>query len=452
MRIRSHIVCAGLDNGVVQVWDCDSLSCKTFLHSPLPIRGVDVHRDLRHVVSAGDDWKIKIWDSTPDLSAPGNSNGKERPVTTFLDHLGIVRSVEFHPEKQNGFLVSGSDDQTVRVWSFSLDPSTIHKKTSLRTLTGHNHHVTCAVFHPTEELIASSSVDQTLIIWERRNEYWPRKYVLSGHTNAIRSVKFHSTLPLLISSGDDCRVKVWRMSQRKAWEVRSLEGHTIGVPGCVFAEDIGLSCGEDGAIRVWNIRRRSLCTIVLEKDKSQTETRSILANQPPCITSIGIDPKRCDRLAVAHDGGLLVWNISKIYEDPTAHGNRLAVEEKNSSPFYTYPPELMSSRPREIAEFNISLSSEKSITRDRYYDETGIGLEKERTKKLERNQLLKLRISCLLCPTMVAALLFLSYGYNFAFAVLVSILVGAFGFLRWLKRATHITVHRNDQEDMVELV
>ena len=33
-------------------------------------------------------------------------------------------------------------------------------------LTGHNHYVMCAQFHPTEDLVASGSLDQTIRIWD----------------------------------------------------------------------------------------------------------------------------------------------------------------------------------------------------------------------------------------------------------------------------------------------
>ena len=33
-------------------------------------------------------------------------------------------------------------------------------------LTGHNHYVMCAAFHPSEDLIVSASLDQTVRVWD----------------------------------------------------------------------------------------------------------------------------------------------------------------------------------------------------------------------------------------------------------------------------------------------
>ncbi len=34
------------------------------------------------------------------------------------------------------------------------------------TFAGHNHYVMCAQFHPTDDLVASASLDQTVRVWD----------------------------------------------------------------------------------------------------------------------------------------------------------------------------------------------------------------------------------------------------------------------------------------------
>ncbi|CAF5109630.1 unnamed protein product, partial [Rotaria sp. Silwood1] len=33
-------------------------------------------------------------------------------------------------------------------------------------MTGHNHYVMCAQFHPTDDLVVSASLDQTVRVWD----------------------------------------------------------------------------------------------------------------------------------------------------------------------------------------------------------------------------------------------------------------------------------------------
>lgn len=109
-------------------------------------------------------------------------------------------------------------------------------------MTGHNHYVMCAQFHPTEDLIASASLDQSVRIWDisglRKKHSAPTavsfedqmaranpnqadmfgntdaivKFVLEGHDRGVNWVSFHPTLPLIVSAGDDRLIKLWRMS------------------------------------------------------------------------------------------------------------------------------------------------------------------------------------------------------------------------------------------------
>ena len=55
--------------------------------------------------------------------------------------------------------MSASDDQTIRIWNWQ-------SRTCIAVLTGHNHYVMCAQFHPKEDLVVSASLDQTVRVWD----------------------------------------------------------------------------------------------------------------------------------------------------------------------------------------------------------------------------------------------------------------------------------------------
>jgi WD40 repeat protein len=125
--------------------------------------------------------------------------------------------------------------QTIRIWNWQ-------NRSLICTMTGHNHYVMCAQFHPTEDLIASASLDQSVRIWDisglRKKHSAPTsvsfedqmaranpnqadmfgntdaivKFVLEGHDRGVNWVSFHPTLPLIVSAGDDRLIKLWRMS------------------------------------------------------------------------------------------------------------------------------------------------------------------------------------------------------------------------------------------------
>ena len=135
--------------------------------------------------------------------------------------------------------MSASDDQTVRLWNWQ-------SRTCLAVLTGHNHYVMCAGFHPKDDLVVSASLDQTVRVWDvsalRAKTANPGtvggmgmgggmgggggyhdgphgssslasagadlfggaggdvsvKYVLEGHDRGVNWAAFHPTLPLIV--------------------------------------------------------------------------------------------------------------------------------------------------------------------------------------------------------------------------------------------------------------
>jgi coatomer protein complex subunit alpha (xenin) len=174
------------------------------------------------------------------------------------------------------WILSASDDQTVRLWD-------LERRTCVHVFTGHNHHVTCAAFHPTENLIVSASLDKTVRVWDtsrlvafhKRGDYasgWARrnnvlvKYVLEGHERGVNWASFHPTLQILVSGSEDRRIKFWQLTETKAWEIFSLDRHIHSVTSCIFRDFPShqdevehldqlevVSCSEDGRVCVFKV-------------------------------------------------------------------------------------------------------------------------------------------------------------------------------------------------------
>lgn len=58
-------------------------------------------------------------------------------------------------------------------------------------LTGHNHYVMCAQFHPSEDLVVSASLDQTVRVWDISGEL-PRSRGLSSSNTAVKTAVVES--------------------------------------------------------------------------------------------------------------------------------------------------------------------------------------------------------------------------------------------------------------------
>ena len=82
---------------------------------------------------------------------------------TFLLALGVPAYFTTCSFQEYPWILSCSDDQTARIWNWQ-------SRTCVSVLTGHNHYVMCAQFHPTEDLVATASLDQSIRVWDISGE------------------------------------------------------------------------------------------------------------------------------------------------------------------------------------------------------------------------------------------------------------------------------------------
>jgi len=81
-----------------------------------------------------------------------------KALYTLVGHEGGVNSVSYCTSGEKPYLVSGSDDFTVKVWDYQT-------KNCLATLEGHQDYISSVLFHPDLPIIVSTSEDNTVKIW-----------------------------------------------------------------------------------------------------------------------------------------------------------------------------------------------------------------------------------------------------------------------------------------------
>lgn len=158
-----------------------------------------------------------------------------------LGHTSGVHTVAFSPDGRS--LVSGSDDNTIKLWDVS-------NGREIRTLKGHGEVVRSVAFSPDSHSVATGNSDGTLKLWDVVSGRELR--TLSGHSEAVRSVAFSPDGRSLISGSDDKTVKLWDVSNGR--EIRTLKGHGEAVSAVVFSPDgkIVASGSYDGTLKLWD--------------------------------------------------------------------------------------------------------------------------------------------------------------------------------------------------------
>ncbi|XP_022084461.1 F-box/WD repeat-containing protein 7-like [Acanthaster planci] len=176
----------------------------------------------QRIVSGSDDNTLKVWSAM---------TGK--CLRTLVGHTGGVWSSQM----SNNIIISGSTDRTLKVWNADTGQC-------LHTLYGHTSTVRCMHLHGSK--VVSGSRDATLRVWDI--ETGQCLHVLMGHVAAVRCVQYDGRR--VVSGAYDYTVKVWNPDNEEC--LHTLQGHTNRVYSLQFDGVHIVSGSLDTSIRVWD--------------------------------------------------------------------------------------------------------------------------------------------------------------------------------------------------------
>jgi WD40 repeat protein len=125
-------------------------------------------------------------------------------ISVLSGHTDWVVSLAFSPD--GAFLVSGSNDKTVKLWD-------IQTGGLVKTFCGHTDRVCSVSISPDRTTIASGSDDETLRLWDVRTGEC--RCIVDGHNRAVNSVSFSPTSPRLLMSASSHTVRQWDVDGRQ---------------------------------------------------------------------------------------------------------------------------------------------------------------------------------------------------------------------------------------------
>jgi len=154
----------------------------------------------------------QVYDSVETRSSLLSALESRLQVSAFLrSHTDGVTGVSFSPDGK--LLASSSADDTIILWDVvahqRLDPP----------LAGHTDGVWSIAFSPDGKTLASGSADDTIILWDvaARKLFNPP---ISGHTGAVGSITFAAAGTLLASVSTNRTLILWDASV-ESWKARA---------------------------------------------------------------------------------------------------------------------------------------------------------------------------------------------------------------------------------------
>ncbi len=271
---------------------------------------------------------------------------------TLTGHANRIVGIAF---KDNGTLISGGYDDTLRAWNVttgtqrwsknvgnhvfavalpSHDPFFIayggHRDHDIRmrysndgdsrgNVSGHTNTVLCLAFKPNSYVLASGSWDDTIRIWDvGDNTNLRHVSALRGHTDDVLSVAWSPDGRTLASGSSDGTVRLWNPNNGINFAV--LRGHTEHVSSVAWSPDgrILASGSYDDTIRLW--------------DPDTHGTLRVLRGHTDAVYSLAFHPDGQTLASGSDDSTIRLWNPNTGAHKATLTGHRAALNNLAFSP------------------------------------------------------------------------------------------------------------------------
>jgi U3 small nucleolar RNA-associated protein 15 len=197
IRYDGRVLVASDETGAIQVFDINSRAIlKTWKEHKQPVWATKWSPyDSTSLMSCSDDATVRLWDLP-----------SEHSVTIFRGHQDYVRSGCFMPGQGNNLLVSGSYDQTVKLW----DPRV---PTSAVMTFKHSAAVETVLCMPSGTTILAAAENQIAVLDVVAGR---PLHMIKNHQKTVTSLALASKGERLVSGGLDGHMKVFETT---GWNV-----------------------------------------------------------------------------------------------------------------------------------------------------------------------------------------------------------------------------------------
>ncbi|KAM6957199.1 transducin beta-like protein 3 [Aplochiton taeniatus] len=243
----SHIVVA-TNSSQIKVFELATSSCQILHGHTDTVLSLDVFKKGSMFASCAKDRSVRVW-------CMDSESGRVSCLAQGCSHANAVGSVTCSRLKES-FVVSGSQDCTLKVWDLPERTATpsgdTHLLTARATEKAHDKDVNSLAVSPNDKLLASGSQDRTAKLWGLGD--LALLGVFRGHRRGVWCVAFSPMDQVLATSSADGTAKLWSLQDFSC--LKTFEGHDASVLKLIFVSRGTqlLTSGSDGLVKLWTIK------------------------------------------------------------------------------------------------------------------------------------------------------------------------------------------------------
>gem|GEM_PF-1450272 len=235
VAIKDNIIVSSSQDSTIRLWDLATGEEKTILDDHnAAVDAIAISKDGAILVSGSGDDTVKVW-NLKDLSV-------KKPITTFKGHTAPVYSVAISDDNKE--IISGSEDKSIKVWTLASDKplTTLVDEQLSRQLT--------------RQAIKKQAKSKKVKVKQKKISTIQISHKASVDTLVI-SQKNDEGQEFIISGGSDNLIKVWDLETKEL--KRILKGHSSSVRDLAVAGNTLVSADSHyEMVKVWNFRNGSL--------------------------------------------------------------------------------------------------------------------------------------------------------------------------------------------------
>ena len=239
---------------------------------------------FKNVFFSADDQHAIILSANSSLEIIRIQNGKRVRVIPSREQ----EAISLLPHLAAKIAITGGEDETIRIWDTLLT-------SSKGVLRGHLSPVSHLALFTGGEILASGSLDGTIIFWNIKEQTLLNSAKISGK-DGIKSLVFHPEEKILLIGGKNGTVEIRSFPELKL--IFNFSAHKKTVTDIEFNNrgDIFVTSSEDGKVIIWDWKdRKSRFSIDLND----------------AVSDLSIHPRRQEMAVVTTGGKFETWNIEK---------------------------------------------------------------------------------------------------------------------------------------------